>query len=70
MMAMAQEPPDGVRGDYHLDIDMQDGCLRVKVEGETGPAVLEHVAEVTEAAARCGLPVVVTGDERGDRRLS
>jgi hypothetical protein len=57
---MAARPSERVRCDYHLDIDMSDGCLRVNVEGDTSPAVLEHVIEVTEAAARCGIPIVVT----------
>jgi hypothetical protein len=58
---MPAEPSEEARCDYHLDIDMRDGCLRVKVEGDSGPAVLDHVLEVTEAAARCGMPIVVTG---------
>jgi hypothetical protein len=58
---MPSEPVAHPWRDYHLDIAFEDGVLRVNVEGAPDHALREHVAEVAEAATRCGLSVVLTG---------
>lgn len=52
-------------GRYHLDIAFDGANLLLKVDGPHDPKLREHVAEVTRAAAACGLQVTVTGDGVG-----
>lgn len=66
---MQTEPATGDDVDYHLDIGFEDGCVVVRVDGEEGPVLRQHIAEVKRAASRCGLLVAVTGDS-GSRGAS
>lgn len=52
-------------GRYHLDIVFEGDNLLLNVEGPRDPKLREHVAEVTRAAAACGLKVTLTGNGVG-----
>jgi len=63
---MASEPDRGERPHYRLELEVDGALLRLHIDGpdgSPGPTLRRHVAEVRQAAERCGLHLVVEGDD-------